>query len=110
VRSDPERLRDVLEAIERIERYVSRGREVFERDELVQNWVVNHLQIVGEAAARLTPAFREDHPEIPWREIIGMRNILVHEYFGIDLGAAWEAVENDLPALRSTITKILGSV
>src|SRR6266568_6496598 len=65
MRNDRERLLDILEAIERIDRYAVRGRETFERDELIQNWTTHQLQIIGEAAARITPDLRENHPEVP---------------------------------------------
>jgi uncharacterized protein with HEPN domain len=76
MRDDHERLLDILEAIERIDRYAVRGREAFEHDELIQNWITHQLQIIGEAAARITADLRENHPEVPWRQIIGMRNVL----------------------------------
>jgi uncharacterized protein with HEPN domain len=83
MRDDRERLLDILEAIERIDRYAIRGREAFERDELIQNWITHQLQIIGEAAARITTDLRENHSEVPWRQIIGMRNVLTHGYFDI---------------------------
>jgi uncharacterized protein with HEPN domain len=107
VRDDRERLRDVLEAIERIERYASRGRSVFEEDELIQNWVLHHLQIIGEAMRAVSPELRELHPVVPWKQVIGMRNILVHHYFSTDLEIVWQAVEKDLPALKSSVRDIL---
>lgn len=75
MRSDQERLFDILEAIDRIERYTSQGRDVFEREELLQMWVIHHIQIVGEAARKISDALRMAHPEIPWSEIIAMRNV-----------------------------------
>lgn len=107
MRDDRERLLDIREAIERIERYAAQGREAFEKDELIQNWIVRHLQIIGEAARNLSPAFRGQHSDVPWPEIIGMRHILVHDYFGIDVGVVWSAVERDLPALKQKIELIL---
>ena len=97
----------MLEAIERIDRYASRGREAFEHDELIQNWVVHHLEIVGEAARSLPEEIRVQAPDIPWPDIIGMRNILVHDYFGIDERIVWAVVERDLPPLRSALEKLL---
>lgn len=85
MRGDRERLEDVLEAIERIERHTAAGRSAFDADELIQNWVVHHLEIIGEACTRVSADLRERNPEIPWRGYIGMRNILAHQYFGIDL-------------------------
>jgi uncharacterized protein with HEPN domain len=87
MRRDEDRLLDILEAIERIRRHTTGGREVFEADELVQTWVVHHLQIVGEAASRLSEEATDATPEVPWRAIIGMRNILVQGYFHVDLEA-----------------------
>lgn len=107
MRDDRSRLLDVIEAIERIERYAARGREAFDRDELLQTWVVHHIQIVGEAVRKLSDALRSEHPEIPWAEIIGMRNIVVHDYFGVDTEEVWAAVERDLPDLKRKIQAIL---
>lgn len=102
-----ERLLDILEAIERIEKYAAQGREDFENDELVQTWIVHHLQIIGEAARALPGNFIDQHPEIDWSEIIGMRNILVHNYFGVDVDVVWAVVERDLPDLKNKIQAIL---
>jgi uncharacterized protein with HEPN domain len=85
VRDPKERLRDILDAITNIERYAARGRQAFEKDELIQNWFVRHLQIIGEAAYALSRDVREQEPDIPWTDIIGMRHILVHDYFVIDI-------------------------
>ena len=107
MRKPTERIRDMLEAIERIDRYASRGREPFEHDELIQNWVVHHLEIVGEAARSLPDEIRAQAPDIPWADIIGMRNILVHDYFGIDERIVWAVVERDLPPLRKALEQLL---
>lgn len=107
MRDPKERLRDILDAIARIERYASRGRAAFEQDELIQVWMFHHIQIIGEAAASLGRDFHEAHPEVPWREIIAMRNVLVHEYFGVDLGEVWQTVERDLPGFKGTVETLL---
>ncbi|HIK24042.1 MAG TPA: DUF86 domain-containing protein [Thermosynechococcus sp. M3746_W2019_013] len=107
MRDPKERLRDILDAIARIERYASRGREAFEHDELIQVWIFHHIQIIGEAAAKLGRDFHKVHPEVPWPQIVAMRNVLVHEYFGIDLGEVWKTVERDLPALKLAIERLL---
>ncbi len=107
MRDPRERLRDVLEAIERIDRYTSQGREKFDRDELVQSWVVRHLQIIGEALRSVPEEVRILAPEIPWRKIVGARHILVHDYFGIDLDVVWNVVERELPELRRQIGLLL---
>lgn len=107
MRDNRERLLDILESIGRVKRYSIRGREVFESDELVQVWIVHHLQNLGEAASALDSEIQEMAPEVPWAKITGMRNILVHEYFGIDLDLVWKVVEKDLPILESQIRSIL---
>jgi uncharacterized protein with HEPN domain len=100
MRDDRERLLDIQEAIERIEKYAAHGREAFEQDELVQTWVLHHLQIIGEAVRTLSPELTQKHSETAWSKIIGMRNILVHNYFHIDAAIVWAVIENDLFILK----------
>lgn len=110
MRTDRQRLEDLLEAVERIEKYAHLGRERFQSDELVQNWMTHHLQIIGEACRGLSQDLQRSHGDIPWAQIVGMRNILVHDYFGIDLIEVWKAVERDIPALKPKIQSILKSL
>lgn len=107
MRSDNERLLDIQEAIKNIRKYAKLGMDEFKKNELIQSWIVRHLQIIGEASSRLSENFRNNHTEIPWSKIIGMRNVLVHDYFGIDKAIVWAAVENELPALKIFIEKII---
>ena len=107
MRYDRERLLDMLEAIEKIERYASQGRMAFDHDELVQTWMVHHILIIGEAAARVSNELRAIHTEIPWPQIISMRNILVHAYFSVDVEEVWSVVERDLPDLKMKVLSIL---
>ena len=107
MRDDRERLRDILEAIERIEKYASRGRLVFDEDELIQTWVVHHLQIIGEAVRALGAETTSASEEVEWNKIIGMRNILVHNYFGIDADIVWAVIENDLQTLKEKVSEVL---
>ena len=107
MRNDRERLLDIREAIENIQKYAARGKDAFRKDELIQTWVLHHIQILGEAASRISDEFQEEHPDIPWFKIIGMRNILVHDYFHIDIDVVWSVVENDLPALYDKVIHLL---
>lgn len=107
MRDPRERLWHILDAIERIEQYASAGRELFDRDELVQNWMVRHIQIIGEAARNIPKDFRDRYPEIPWLDIIDMRHVLVHDYFGINLDIVWRVVSVDAPELKDQIASIL---
>lgn len=110
MRDDRARLQDIREAIARTEsRTQGTGRQAFERDELIQVWVVHHLQIIGEAARGLSDEFRSRNPQIPWLQIIGMRHILVHQYFHIDLQIVWNVIEKDLPVLNSEIDALLST-
>ena len=97
----------MLSAIERIELHAPSTRARFERDELVQIWVVHHLQIMGESASRLSSELRSRHPEIPWAQMIALRNILVHDYFRVNVVAIWVTLKQDLPRLKIQIAKLL---
>ena len=107
MRDPKERLRDILEAIAAIDRYRDRGRSNFEQDELLQVWFLRHLQIIGEAARRLPEEIRSLALHIPWHKMIGMRNILVHGYFAIDLDVVWDAVQRDVPLLKPAVEALL---
>lgn len=105
--SDQQRLEHILEAIDQIRKHSKKGKEVFQTNELVQNWMVRHLQIIGEAASKLSPEFRSTNSEIPWKEIIGMRHILVHDYFEIDSERVWKVIEFELDRLELKIGELL---
>lgn len=110
MRSERERLLDILEAIERIEKYAGRGKAAFLKDELIQNWMVNHISLIGESCRALPDEFQASHANVPWADIIAMRNLLVHHYFGIDEEAVWSVVERDLPDLKLNIQSILNGL
>ena len=100
-------LDEMLTAIGKIERYVEGlDRAAFLADERTGDAVVRNLEVIGEAAARLPEAFRASASDIPWRRIVGLRNRIVHEYFGIDLEIVWEIVRTDLPALRPQLAEL----
>lgn len=104
---DQDRLQDILEAIEKIERYTSQGRTACDQDELIQTWIIYHIQIIGEASRRLSESLRSAHRETPWSQIIGMRNILVHDYFGIDLEEVWSTAIQDIPRFKQQLVALV---
>jgi uncharacterized protein with HEPN domain len=109
MRSDRERLDDILAAADKILSKVAEGRELLATDPMVQVWVLYHLQIIGEAARTLSLEFRRKHPDKTWGKAAGLRNILVHHYFDIDHDEVWRIVEHDLPGLRNRVGELLNS-
>jgi len=109
MRSDKDRLRDINEAIQRIREKLPSGKEEFFQSDLLQVWALYHIQVMGEAANGITPEFQNNHQEIPWKDIIAMRHLLVHQYFGIDLNEVWSTAQQDLPNLQQEISRILKS-
>lgn len=107
MRDDGERLLDILDAIRQIEKYAVRGFDAFSQNELIQVWFTRHLQIIGEAARSLSSNLTDKYPAVPWGEIIGLRNVLVHNYFEIDLEVVWGIVQDDLPPLKKQVEIIL---
>jgi uncharacterized protein with HEPN domain len=93
-------LRHIVEAVEKIRRY-TKGLtlDAFKADTLVQDGVVRELEIIGEAARMVSEATKKSHSDIRWYEIAGMRNRLIHEYFGVDLDVVWKTVAEDLHIL-----------
>jgi uncharacterized protein with HEPN domain len=81
--------------------------EQFENDDLVQNAVMRQIQIIGEAARKVSPPYQQEHSEIPWNQIIGMRNRLVHEYFRIIPRQVWDVVDRDMPNLIRLIEPLV---
>jgi len=110
VRDPVERLRDILEACEHIERYSRRGKAAYLADELVRNWMAHHIQLIGEAARHVPEEVRSAIPDVPWAQIVGMRHILVHGYFEVDNDLVWTTVERDIPALRGAVERALRDV
>lgn len=108
MRRDRACLLDILDAANLAVSYLaSIDREEFEHNTQLQDSVIRRLEIIGEAARRVSPETQNDHPELPWMEMIGMRNILIHEYDDIDLCMVWETVRNELPKLIPRLEHIL---
>lgn len=107
MRRDRDRLLDILEATAKIRARIQHGRDRFDTDEDLQIVLTHLIQIIGEAASRLTPELTTGHPEVPWRQIIGMRHRVVHDYFAIDPDILWTAATRDIPPLAAQIHTIL---
>ncbi len=107
MKDDAVYLRHVLEAIRRIEENASGGRESFMASHTLQDAVLRNLQTMAEATQRLSASAKELQPAVDWRALSGFRNVLVHNYLGIDLEQVWLAVEHDLPGLKIAAEELL---
>lgn len=104
-------LSDILESIELIESYTSDITEKeFEQNTEKQDAIIRRLEIIGEAIKQVPTQWRSEFPNIPWREIAGMRDILIHEYFGVSLGLIWSTAVSDMPKLKETIQQIKSKI
>ena len=100
----------IRDSIARIKQYTKEGKEVFLTSALVQDAVMRNLQTLAESSQRLSADFRDRHPRIDWRGMRGFRNVLVHQYLGIDLARVWGIVERDLPRLKRGLSSVFKSL
>ena len=100
-------LQHIFDAIKDIENYTDGGEEVFYSTKMIQDAVIRNLEIIGEAVKNISPAIRIEYPDIPWKQIAGLRDVLIHHYFGVDLESVWLVVEKRLPTLAERIEFIL---
>jgi uncharacterized protein with HEPN domain len=103
-------LRHILDAVADVEAFTSEGREALLADKKTQSAVIRQLEIIGEAVKNLSTSLKQSEPAIPWRQIAGSRDRLIHAYFSVDLDAVWSMVEQDLPSLRTNIRRILDTL
>jgi uncharacterized protein with HEPN domain len=107
VRDDRLYLVHIRECIERIERYTAPGQAAFLADTMIQDAVLRNLHTLSESTQRLSDELKAGHTGVDWRSIAAFRNVVVHNYLGIDLAQIWDIVERDLPSLKYTVETIL---
>jgi len=100
-------LQHIVDAIKDIESYTNGGEKVFYSTKMIQDAVIRNLEIIGEAVKNISPAIRVKYPDVPWKQIAGLRDVLIHHYFGVDLETVWLVVEKRLPILAERIEFIL---
>lgn len=110
VKGDRLYLEHVRERIERIEEYTRDGAEAFRASTMVQDAVIRSFEVMGEAAKRISAGLRQAHPEVPWRDVAGFRDVLVHDYAGVDVDEVWNIVANDLPGLKRQVAALLAEL
>ena len=99
-------LAHMRDCLDRILEYANAERQRFDASRLVQDGVIRNLQTLAESSQRLSAEIKGTEPQIPWRELAGFRNVIVHGYLGVDLGAVWLVVEQDLPMLTEAVTRM----
>jgi uncharacterized protein with HEPN domain len=98
---------NIKECIERIESYTRDGKEAFMQNPMIQDAVIRNFEIIGEATKRLFPDLRAAYPNIPWQQIAGFRDVLIHDYLKVNLNRVWGVIELSLPELKITVEEIL---
>lgn len=96
----------MLDCLARIDEYTHGERPRFDGSRLVQDAVIRNLQTLAESSQRLSNGVKRTEPQVPWRELAGFRNVIVHGYLGVDLGAVWLVIEQDLPALTEAVRRM----
>ena len=100
-------IEDILDSITRIEQYTANiNQQRFMADVQLQDSVLRRLEIIGEAVKNIPQDFKNRHPDISWRDIAGLRDVLIHQYFGVNIRRAWKVITDDIPALKTKLLQI----
>ena len=105
-RSDALYLDHIHERPQRIETCAREGREAFEASHVLQDAIIRKSEVISEAVKQCSPALLERYPDVPWRRIAGFRDVLIHNYMGVDLDEVWNVTEKDLPRLKQTVKRM----
>ena len=100
-------LESIRDCLERIAEYTAEGEQAFLASRLIQDGVIRNLEVIGEATKNLSSELRDAHSAIPWRQIAGMRDVLIHDYHKVNIARVWLTVSTDLPPLRDTVATLL---
>ena len=96
----------ILERIQKIEEYTNNGHQSFIESSIQQDAVIRNLEVIGEAVKNISDTLKDAYPEIPWRRIAGLRDLLIHRYMGVDVQEVWNIIEKDIPELKEAIRRI----
>jgi uncharacterized protein with HEPN domain len=97
----------IWECIQRIKSYAEEGKEAFLASTMMQDAIIRNFEIIGEATKHLSPELKQSHPEIQWRGMAGFRDVLIHNYMGVDLEEVWNILKNELPQIKSSLKAIM---
>jgi len=109
MKSDSHYLSHIQDSLIKIQKYTQDGPQVFIADSMAQDAVIRNFEIIGEATKKLSDAIKATEPDIPWRSVAGFRDVLIHDYMGVDVNEVWNVVQNHVPQLYLAITRMLES-
>ena len=100
----------IMECIQQIESYTVGGREAFVRSRMIQDAVLRNFEVMGEPTKRVSLSLRNSYPDVRWKDVAGLRDVLIHDYEGVDLDEVWNIVQIEMPTLKRQVTEILSDM
>ena len=100
-------LKHILKSITDIEEFTSEGRNQFYESRLIQAAVIRNLEVIGEATKHISKDILRLYPEMPWKQMAGLRDVLIHDYMGVDLDIVWNVIQREIPRIKKMIVAIL---